>query len=184
MARGEEVALEHHRQRMTALQQKVHRKIDFHLNKPYVEITEFYSLVREFFLELLAKDYEPTYEEILEELENIEHDYLAFPKEQRKKAQNLLSELSALEYGGRPVTQEDVKRVLSDFKSLASEFTAFEDETIEHALQQGMVALQKGNSSKGKEAYMRAHSLFQKLAPDARERYAPQLQELYKRVSH
>ncbi len=182
MQKGEEAKRRAHEARLAALRERTHKKIDYHLQKPYVDVQEFYRLVREFFLDLLEKQYEPTYEEIIDELENIDHDFLAFSEEQRKDARELLGELSALEYSGKDVPQDALKDVLRRFRDLADELASYEEETIEHALQTGFAAAKGKDIEKARAAYRKAHKLFQKLGAPLQKQYLQELQELYKQV--
>lgn len=182
MSRGDQKKVAHQK-RMDALREAVNQKIDYHLSKAVIEPADFYHLVTEFFFELMEKEYEPTYEEVLEEIESIEHDFLVFNETQREKANTLLQDLSRIEYSGQDVTQEEAKHILEEFRNLAHEFTRFEEESIDRELRSGMHAARRGDKNAAKQSYQKARDLYEKLGDSEQKRYFTDLQTLYEHIA-
>ena len=178
MSKGE-VKHEKHHKRLSALRDKTQKRIDYHLKKPFVESEEFYHLITEFFLELLEKDYAATYEDILDELEKIEHEQLLFSREQRDRAGALLKVLSQLEYMHEEIPQEHAKKILDDFARLADDFTRLEEESIQRVLREGFHAVKRKDLKAAKQAYQKAHQMYERLGEHDKQLYFKDVQGLF-----
>ena len=180
MDRGEhKKRREEHQKRLEDLRKKLHKKVAYYEQKPYVSSEEFYHLAKEFFLELLGKEYEPTYEEIINELELIDHEFLSFTKQQRETVEDLLLHLSEAHYSNSNLSDEESKDLLQAFKEVVSDLTTNTDHSIDHVLHRGLLQLQKKNYSLAREEYLRARAIYDDLSEQEQEQYYPQLQKLF-----
>ena len=168
---------------MEELRKKTHRKVDYHLQKAYVDENDFYSLIKEFFLELLEKNYEPTYEELIRELYELKHDYLTFNHEQREQAVELLRALSEAEYTGDSFSQEEAKQLLEAFKELTTKMTTYSEHSIEQELHRGFAFLEQGNKSAAEKVYKRAREMYENLSSQQQAQYHADISELYNRLT-
>lgn len=179
MDRGEQKRREEHEKRLAQLREKLHKKVAYYEQKPYVSAEEFYHLTKEFFLELLEKEYEPTYEEVIEELEEVDHEFLSFSKHQREKVQELLRRLSQAHYSPDSFSDEESRDVLKAFKEVVGDLTANTDRSIDHVLHRGLLALERDEPDKARAEYARARSIFDDLSEHEQQQYYDQLQKLF-----
>lgn len=179
MDKGESKRREHHQERLDELRTRVHKKVSYYQQKPYVSAEEFYHLAKEFFLELLEKEYHPTYEEIIEELELLDHEFLSFTKKQRANVRNLLLKLSEIHYSNTNLSQDESQQVLSAFKEVVNDLTTNTDHSIDHVLHRGLVHLRNKELEKASEEYLRARAIYEDLSEQEQEQYYGQLQKLF-----
>lgn len=182
MSRGEDKKREEHRKRLQDLRQNVHKKLAYYEQKPYVSNQEFYHLTKEFFLELLEKEYEPTYEELVQELEEIDHEFLSFTDKQRRQVKDLLLRLSHSHYSNHNLDEQESQQVLQAFKRLVSDLTSETQGGIDDALHSGILALNSGDTHKAREQYRRAREIYDGLSEQEQEQYYAQLAKLFKGV--
>lgn len=179
MDKGEKQRREDHQTRLNELREKLRKKVAYYQQKPYVSTEEFYHLAKEFFLELLGKEYEPTYEEIIDELEMIDHEFLSFTKKQRATVKQLLLKLSEAHYSNRNLSDEESREVLAAFNEVVHDLTTNTDHSIDHVLHRGLLQLKKGDSARAREEYLRARAIFEDLSEQEQQQYHQQLQELF-----
>lgn len=179
MDRGEQKRREEHQEHLNELRDKLHKKVKYYEQKPYVSAEEFYHLTREFFLELLGKEYEPTYEEIIDELEALDHEFLSFTKQQRATVQELLLGLSEAHYNNRRLSEQESQEVLSAFQEVVHDLTTNTDHSIDHVLHRGLIQLQKGDVSHAREEYLRARAIYEDLSEQEQTQYYAQLTKLF-----
>lgn len=172
-----------HRERLQELREKTHKQVDYHMRKAYVDESDFYHLVTGFFLELLERKYEPTYEELLSDLETLEHEFMRFSPEQREQARQLLAQLSHHSYRPGQVDQESAKQMLEQFRQVASALTGSSDGSIDQMLHHGFLHLDKGNQKAALAAYQKARKKYDELPAEQQARYHPQLSKLYAKLS-
>ncbi len=171
-----------HEARLKELRKKISRKVEYHLQKAYIGHEDFYNLIREFFLELLEKNYEPTYEEIIREVEGLEHEYLTITAKQKREVKELLELLSAHEYQGIDLNKEQAHSILKKFHKLAKELTHVDDASIDYALREGLRAVENNDTKKALDWYQRARALYDTLSDDERKHYHKHLLTLFHKL--
>lgn len=184
MDRGDRQREQEHQKRVSDLREKMHKKVEYYAQKPVVEPTQLYHLVREFFMSLIEKDYEPTYQEIISELEELDHEFLFFTKSQRENVKKLLLDLSKSHYSNGQLSGEQTKNILSELKQVIGDLTTNSQGGIDHLLHVGLSALAKNDVVQAKDMYIQARNQVSSLDPDHQEQYRPELEELYKGLTH
>lgn len=179
MDKGEQKRQEQHRKRIDDLRSRMHKKVEYYAQKPVVEPSQLYHLVKEFFLGLLEKDYEPTYEEIITELEELDHEFLFFTNHQRKAVRDLLTTLSQKHYSNEQLSEEQTNKLLGELKEVIGDLTTHTQGNIDHLLRSGLKAIANNNIEKAKKQYLEARALVEKMDESHKKQYLPELEELY-----
>lgn len=179
MDKGEQQRLEKHKKQMQELQKQVHKKVAYYAQKPVVESSQLYHLVKEFFLGLLDKEYEPTYEELISELHELDHEFLFFSDHQRRRVADILQKLSEAHYSNAQFSEDQSKQLLTEIHEVVTDLTTHTDGSIDHVLQKGLRSLNKKDFDTVKQCYLEARGMVSKLDEQEQEKYRPELEELY-----
>ncbi len=110
-------------ERKKLLKKSHHQKIDYALAKAFVNDSDVYKLVKDFFAEYLNLDYEFTHEELNRELSKM------FIEENLKKNISMfLSKLSYMQFNSvnRP-SQDQLREMIKQFKEIISSLIVFEE---------------------------------------------------------
>jgi hypothetical protein len=106
------------------LRENHHKKIDYALAKAFLKDFDVYNLVQDFFAEFLNLTYKFTHEELVKEL-----DKLFLEDKLKTKIINFLEKLSFMEFNSdREPTQEELKKLVLEFKDIINQLIIFEEE--------------------------------------------------------
>ncbi|MFT4250349.1 MAG: hypothetical protein ACMXYD_03240 [Candidatus Woesearchaeota archaeon] len=183
MKDGESRSHEEHKKRVSLLREDMHKKLAYYAQKPVLTPEQLYGLVKEFFLSLLEKEYEPTYEELVQELHELDHEFLFFTKQQREDVARILEKLSRMHYSNEEMTSEQSSEVLKELGVVISDLTTHTQGGVDRVLQQGLRAAAKKDFSQAKQLYLEAHRLINKMGDEQKKQYHPELSELYQLIS-
>lgn len=110
-------------ERKKLLKKNHHQKIDYALAKAFINDSDVYKLVKDFFADYLNLDYEFTHEELVVELNK------KFIEENLKmEISTFLSKLSHLQFNtDKHPSQEELKNIITSFKYIISKLIVFEE---------------------------------------------------------
>ena len=106
------------------LKKNHHQKIDYVLTKAFINDSDVYKLVKDFFAEYLNLDYEFTHEELSKELNK------RFIEESLKKEITIfLAQLSHIQFNNdKHPSQDQLRSMISTFKDIISKLIVFEEQ--------------------------------------------------------
>lgn len=111
-------------ERKRLLKKHHHQKIDYALAKAFINDSDVYKLVKDFFAEYLNMDYEFTHEELYRELNKKFID-----QELKKEITLFLSQLSHLQFNmEKHPSQETLKHMIGRFKQIIEHLVVFEEQ--------------------------------------------------------
>lgn len=175
-----------HRERMQALHAQFLKKSLYHSQKAYLELKDIYWLVHEFFSTFLGKQHHFTEEELVKELEEFKHEYLAIPATVVSAWKSFFEQLSALQYAGAQPTQEELKELLVIFTNLVED-TVGKDygpgDAFARAAQQAHVYVTHGQVEKAEEIYHKLMHEYESLSANQKRTHFAQLDGLYRAIA-
>jgi hypothetical protein len=184
MKKGDPLQL--HKERMRALHAQFLKKTQYHRQKAYLELKDIYWLVQEFFATFLDKNHHFTEEELIKELQEFKHEFIALPVEVIERWRTFFDALSKSQYGGGEPSQDQLKKLLEEFMGRVEETVGKDyspSDGFARAVQQAQLLLSHNQPDKAEELYHKLMHEYERYAPEEKRTHFEQLNRLYQAIA-